>query len=130
MGAMGNAQKVADAVRGSTGRHSLGQRLAAIGPMLRDAFTGRWVQAPRGRLIASIVGLVYVVSPLDIMPELLLGPFGLGDDIAIIALCVASLMTAAESWLDREVTATAPGGAAPGGAAGGDVVEGVVINRR
>ena len=120
MGAMGNAQKVAEAVRGSTGRHSLPQRLAAIGPMLRDAFTGRWAQAPRGRLIASIIGLVYVVSPLDVMPELLLGPFGLGDDIAIIALCVASLMTAAEAWLDREVTVEPQS----------DVVEGVVIDLR
>ena len=119
MGAgLGNAQKVADAVRGSTGRHSLTQRLAAIGPMLRDAVTGRWAQAPRLRLIASIAGLVYVVSPIDVLPELILGPFGLGDDVAIIALCVASLMTAAESWLDR------------GLAADGDVVEGIVIDRR
>ena len=125
MGAMGNAQKVADAVRGSTGRHSLPQRLAAIIPMLRDSFTGRWAQAPRGRLIASIVGLAYVVSPIDVLPELLLGPFGLGDDIAIIALCVASLMTAAESWLDRDLTASADGDVVEG-----DVVEGVVIDRR
>ena len=123
MGPMGNAQKVADAVRGSTGRHSLMQRLAAIGPMLRDAFTGRWPGAPRARLLASVAGLVYVVSPLDILPELLLGPFGLGDDVAIIALCVASLMTAAESWLDR-------GTAAAGQRVDGDVVEGVVIDRR
>lgn len=121
MGVTGNAQKVADAVRGSTGRHSLPQRLAAIIPMLRDSATGRWPEAPRGRLIASIIGLIYVVSPLDVMPELLLGPFGLGDDVAIIALCVASLMTAAEAWLDRDAVSTPTAD---------DVVEGVVIDRR
>ena len=120
---LGNARTVADAVRGSTGRHSLTQRLTAIVPMLRDAFTGRWAQAPRLRLIASIAGLVYVVSPIDVLPELLLGPFGLGDDVAIIALCVASLMTAAESWLDR-------GAVMDGAVADGDVVEGIVIDRR
>lgn len=121
MGSVGNAQKIADAVRGSSGRHSLPQRLLAIPPMLRDSFTGRWSQAPKARLAASIAGLVYVVSPLDLMPELLLGPFGLGDDIAIIAVCVASLMSAAESWLDR--------GRIPN-AEQADVVEGIVIDRR
>ena len=106
-------------MRGSTGRHSLGQRLLAIIPMLRDVFTGGWRQAPRLRLIASIAGLVYVVSPIDVLPEILLGPFGLGDDIAIIALCVASLMGAAESWLDRGIAAQTTS----------EVVEGVVLDR-
>ena len=118
----GNAQKVADAVRGSTGRHSLAQRLGAIVPMLRDALSGRWAGAPRLRLIASLAGLVYVVSPIDVLPEILLGPFGLGDDVAIIALCVASLMSASEAWLDR--------GTMPGATEAANVVQGVVIDRR
>ena len=78
MGMLGRATTVAGAVRSSRGRHPLGQRIAAVLPMLRDAFTGRWADAPRGRLLAGLAGLVYVISPLDILPELLLGPFGLG----------------------------------------------------
>ena len=117
MGMLGRATTVAGAVRSSRGRHPLGQRIAAVLPMLRDAFTGRWADAPRGRLLAGLAGLVYVISPLDILPELLLGPFGLGDDLAIAAVAVAALLSSAEDWLDR-------------GASGeGDVVEGVVVER-
>ena len=117
MGMLGRATTVAGAVRSSRGRHPLGQRIAAVLPMLRDAFTGRWADAPRGRLLAGLAGLVYVISPLDILPELLLGPFGLGDDLAIAAVAVAALLSSAEDWLDR---------GAPGE---GDVIQGVVVER-
>jgi uncharacterized membrane protein YkvA (DUF1232 family) len=86
--------------------------------MLRDAFTGRWTDAPRLRLIAGLAGLVYVVSPLDFLPELLLGPFGLGDDLAVAVVAVAALLSSAEDWLDRDRPAA------------GDVIEGTVIDRR
>ena len=124
MGLVNRTATVAGAVKASRGRHPLGTRLVAVLPMLRDSFTGRWVGAPRGRLTAAILGLVYVVSPLDLMPEILLGPFGLGDDLAIAAVAVAALMSSAEEWLDRG-TAAAPGGASDSG----DVIQGVVIDR-
>lgn len=123
MGVMNRTMTVAGAVKASRGRHPLGKRLAAVPPMVRDSFTGRWPEAPRGRLVAAILGLVYVVSPIDVLPEILLGPFGLGDDLAIAAVAVAALMSSAEEWLDR-ARATAPGAAA------GEVIEGVVIDRR
>jgi uncharacterized membrane protein YkvA (DUF1232 family) len=120
MGLINRTATVAGAVRASRGRHPLGQRLGAVLPMLRDSFTGRWVGAPRGRLVAALLGLVYVVSPIDLMPEVLLGPFGLGDDLAIAAVAVAALMSSAEEWLDR-LTGTQTGS--------GDLIEGVVLNR-
>jgi uncharacterized membrane protein YkvA (DUF1232 family) len=124
MGLLSRTATVAGAVRSSRGRHPLSARLVAVLPMLRDSFTGRWVGAPRGRLIAAMLGLVYVVSPLDLMPEILLGPFGLGDDLAIAVFAVAGLMSSAEEWLDRGETE------APFGAAGpGDVIQGIVVDR-
>jgi uncharacterized membrane protein YkvA (DUF1232 family) len=123
MGMFGRATTVAGAVRASRGRHPLGQRLAAVLPMLRDAFTGRWSGAPRGRLLAGLAGLVYVISPIDVLPEALLGPFGLGDDLAIAALAVAALLSSAEDWLDR-----GEGPVAHESAAGGDVIQGVVLD--
>jgi uncharacterized membrane protein YkvA (DUF1232 family) len=91
--------------------------------MLRDSFTGRWNDAPRLKVLAGLLGIVYVISPLDILPEILLGPFGLGDDLAIAALSVAALLGSAEDWLDREAEA-------PATAPSGDVIEGVVVERR
>jgi uncharacterized membrane protein YkvA (DUF1232 family) len=95
--------------------------------MLRDAFTGRWSGAPRGRLLAGLAGLVYVISPLDFLPEILLGPFGLGDDLAIAAVAVAALLTSAEEWLDRAASSTVP--PASPSAASAEVIPGVVLDR-
>lgn len=122
MGMFSRATTVAGVVRASRGRHPLGQRLLAVFPMLRDAFSGRWTAAPKGRLLAGLAGLVYVVSPLDVLPEALLGPFGLGDDLAIAVVAVAALLSAAEDWLDRgdEEPVTDPPG---------DVIAGVVLDR-
>jgi uncharacterized membrane protein YkvA (DUF1232 family) len=128
MGVVGGAAAVAGAVKASRGRHPLGQRLAAVLPMLRDTFKGRWAGAPKGRILGGLAGLAYVVSPLDFLPEALLGPFGLGDDLAIAAVSVAALLSSAEAWLDaRDERATF---GAPGtGAASQDVIQGVVIDR-
>jgi uncharacterized membrane protein YkvA (DUF1232 family) len=110
--------------------------------MLRDTLTGRWAGAPKGKVLIGMAGIVYVLSPLDILPEMLLGPFGLGDDLAIAALSVAALLTSAEDWLDSKDAAGAPtstpGATDPGAAssgqwsgqpAQGDVIAGEVINR-
>ena len=127
MGVIGRATTVAGAVKSSRGRHPLGQRLAAVLPMLRDTFTGRWVGAPRGRVLAGVLGIVYVISPLDFLPEILLGPFGLGDDLAIAAVAVAALLSSAEDWLDSGDEKAAARDAA--GSASSDVIQGVVIDR-
>ena len=123
MGAVGRATTVGAAVRASRGRHPLGRRIGAVFPMLRDAFTGRWVDAPRFKLLAGLAGIAYVISPVDLMPEVLLGPFGLGDDLAIAVVAVAALLGSAEDWLDRDVTPVTT-------SEGSDVISGVVIDRR
>jgi uncharacterized membrane protein YkvA (DUF1232 family) len=121
MGVVRGASAVAGAVRSSSGRHPLGQRLVSVLPMLRDTFTGRWPGAPRFRILGGLAGLLYVISPVDFMPEMLLGPFGLGDDIALAAVAVAALLSSAEDWLDaRDAAETEPPG---------DVIQGVVIDR-
>ena len=50
---------------------------------------------PRG-LIAMIGGLVYLASPVDVLPEVLLGPLGIVDDAGVVtavAVFVYKLMT-------------------------------------
>lgn len=124
MGVVQGAAAVAGAVRSSRGRHPLGRRLIAVIPMIRDTLTGRWPGGPKVRVVGGLAGVLYVISPLDILPEVLLGPFGLGDDIAIAAVSVAALLSAAEDYLDAKDAAA--GAAAP---QDGEVIEGVVIRR-
>ena len=130
MGVVGGATAVAGAVRASRGRHPLGRRLMAVPSMIRDTLTGRWPGGPKGRVLGGLAGLVYLVSPLDFLPEALLGPFGLGDDLALAAVSVAALLTAAEDYLDaRDLASAAPGASPAGAPPSGDVIQGVVIDR-
>ena len=126
MGVIGGATTVASAVRASKGRHPLGQRLMAVLPMIRDTLRGRWPGAPKARVLGGLAGIAYVISPLDFMPEVLLGPFGIGDDLALAAVSVAALLTAAEDWLDARDAASGMPPTMPGA---GDVIPGVVIDR-
>ena len=51
-----------------------------------------------------ILGLLYVVSPFDFIPEVIAGPLGLTDDAAILALIATTIMRAAQ----RPVVVTVP----------------------
>lgn len=53
--------------------------LALLGLAVIGLIMWRYRLPPRG-LIAMIGALVYLVSPLDVLPEALLGPVGLLDD--------------------------------------------------
>lgn len=40
----------------------------------------------------AVLGLAYVLSPIDLMPEIVFGPFGLLDDALMLALTVSRLV--------------------------------------
>lgn len=56
----------------------------------------------RFRVGLALLGLLYVVSPIDFIPELLLGPFGLADDAAIAVVSLAYLLKTTDKWLETE----------------------------
>lgn len=128
-GAYKNASTLASAVKNAPEGYSWGQRLTAIPRMLKAAFTGRWRDANRFGLTLSLVGMIYVLSPLDFIPELLFGPlFGLGDDIAIAAASVAYLVKSTDRWLESSTEVTAAPTTPPStGTFTGDVIQGTVI---
>jgi len=45
----------------------------------------------------TILGLAYIISPLDFMPEIVLGPIGLVDDVLVLILIIASWILAGAS---------------------------------
>ncbi|MDE0886382.1 MAG: DUF1232 domain-containing protein [Myxococcota bacterium] len=49
-------------------------------------------RVPVGRKWVAVVGIAYVVSPLDFLPSLLLGPVGLVDDLIIVAACLSGIV--------------------------------------
>ncbi len=55
--------------------------------MLADIFTGKYKQIPVGTIAAIVGTLLYVLSPVDLLPDFL--PGGFVDDAGIVALCLS-----------------------------------------
>ena len=54
--------------------------------MLGDIFTGKYKKVPMGTIAAIVGTLLYVLSPIDLIPDFL--PGGYLDDAGIVALCL------------------------------------------
>jgi uncharacterized membrane protein YkvA (DUF1232 family) len=54
--------------------------------MLDDVFTGKYKKVPVGTIAAIIGTLLYVLSPVDFIPDFL--PGGFVDDAGILVLCL------------------------------------------
>lgn len=55
--------------------------------MLGDFFTGKYKQPPVGTIAAIVGTLLYVLSPIDLIPDFL-PVIGYLDDAAMLALCL------------------------------------------
>lgn len=60
-------------------------RLRALPRLLAASVSGRYAGFGTGRLALFVLAVAYLVSPVDLVPELFLALFGLGDD-AVVAL--------------------------------------------
>jgi uncharacterized membrane protein YkvA (DUF1232 family) len=102
------------------GGPSLGRRLAAIPRMIGAILTGRY--DGKARLAGMALAGVYIVSPVDFVPEAFLLWFGLVDDAAIAVWLAGAVLSETErflAWERRRDDALAdrgprrPAGAAP-----------------
>ena len=49
----------------------------------------------RSKLLATLIaigGIVYTVSPIDVIPEILAGPLGFGDDAVVLVGAVVAIV--------------------------------------
>ena len=90
-----------DLLRGD-GRHPLPRRLLALPRLLARARSGAYRGWDRRRAAAIALGLLYVVSPVDLMPEVVLGLFGLADDAVLLAWLAGAVLDEVDSYLDWE----------------------------
>jgi len=98
------ARALAAALLGSSRRGAPGVavRFRAVPRLVRATLTGRYRGMTRGRLGLMLLGVLYVVSPADLMPELLLTVFGLGDDALVAAWLAGTLLAETEAFLTWE----------------------------
>ena len=96
-------------------------RVGSIPRMVRDVLRGDYDGLSRRRLLLMVLAVVYIVSPVDLLPEALLTIPGLMDDAAVAAWLVASLFGATSAyrmWENGRIAADDP-----------SVIPGEVINR-
>jgi uncharacterized membrane protein YkvA (DUF1232 family) len=72
-------------------------RMDAARSMLADLKAGNMSALPVKDLLLLLLGVLYLVSPIDFLPEIALGPLGLVDDTGVLALVLVQLT----SMLDR-----------------------------
>jgi uncharacterized membrane protein YkvA (DUF1232 family) len=61
--------------------------------MVREALAGRYAALGRGRLALIALGLAYLISPVDLVPEAVIPLVGLVDD-GVVALWLAGAFLA------------------------------------
>lgn len=99
----GALRTIATAVRTATrpGSPGIGERLMSLPRLFAATFRGEYAGTSRGRLL--VVGAVaYVVSPIDLIPELALSVFGLADDAVVVSWIAATVVNETESFLAWE----------------------------
>jgi hypothetical protein len=94
---------------GSRGGHGLGARLAALPRMMKATASGEYDGGMRLALMTAAT--IYVVSPLDFVPEAFLALFGLVDDLVVVTWLAGTVLAETDRFLTWEARrkATIPG---------------------
>ncbi|WP_206690462.1 YkvA family protein [Quadrisphaera sp. INWT6] len=87
--------------------------LKALPRMAAATAAGRYTGCSRVKLGLMVAAAGYVVSPVDLLPEGILGPIGLADDAAVLAWLAGALMTEVGDYLEWERLQQRGAGAGP-----------------
>ena len=82
----------------SDGPTGFAARVGSIPRLARDVMTGRYDGMSRGRLALMVAAVIYIVSPIDLIPEGFLSVFGLADDAMVAAWLIAGLIGATSAY--------------------------------
>lgn len=93
---------------GRPGAPGLGDRLRALPRLATAAVSGRYPELGRGRVALAVLAVAYLVSPVDLVPELVLGVLGLGDDAVVALWLGGAFLVETERFLDWERTRSLP----------------------
>ncbi|GGY72567.1 YkvA family protein [Marinobacter zhanjiangensis] len=111
-------KKVEEKVQSSSKLSRFSTDIRLMFSLLRDFWNGRYRQIP-WKSVAAIAGaLLYVLNPLDLIPDLIVG-VGLLDDAAVVGLClrlVESDLHRYAAWKELDDEAADRARAAPDGA--------------
>jgi len=97
-------KSLATAVRIATrpGGPSMVERAQAVPRLVKAVRSGEYTGTSVGRLLMILGAAGYLVSPVDLLPEGVLGALGLADDAMVGSWLAAQLVTETEEFLAWE----------------------------
>jgi len=78
---------IEDKVKGSGKLNRFSADIKLMFSMIRDYWNGSYRDVPWKSIAAVAGALIYVMNPLDFIPDLIIG-FGFLDDAGVVALCL------------------------------------------
>lgn len=111
-------------IQNTDGRVSVWQRARAVPRMVGAKLRGRYSQLSSGKLLAMAVMGLYIISPIDFIPELFIPILGLADDVGVAVWLTTMALGESERFVNWERDLRAqqafhsvnnPGTATPGG---------------
>ena len=98
------------------GGPTLGARLRALPRMMAASLRGRRRYDGLWRMALMALAMVYLVTPVDFVPELFLGPIGLIDDLVVVTWLAGAVLSETGRFLEWEKrrSAVIPGQRVPG----------------
>ena len=85
--------------RGGPDEPGPAERVRALPSMIGDAWRGRYPHLGKGRMATFLLALAYLVSPVDLVPEMFLAVLGLTDDAVVAMWLGGSLLVEADRYL-------------------------------
>jgi uncharacterized membrane protein YkvA (DUF1232 family) len=95
--------------RRRAGGPPLREQLMALPRLVVQTLTGRYTGITRGRLGLMALAVLYIISPVDLMPEAALLFVGLADDAVVLAWLAGAVLVETDAFLAWERAAGSGG---------------------
>jgi len=80
----------------------MGKRLACLPRLVTATVRGEYDGTSPRSLLLLLGAVLYVVSPVDLMPEAIFAVFGLGDDAVVVSWIAVAVINETERFLEWE----------------------------
>lgn len=90
------AVKKAEKLDNSGPLEKLIETLKLLFSLIKDWMNGSYTEIPKGSIVLIIIGVIYFVNPLDVIPDPL--PGGLVDDAMVLSLIIKQVMAELEKY--------------------------------